>query len=82
MIHWNQLVTGITTGITAIIFGLTPGLPQALVEGFLKLSDSLPIRKFPFVRQSGSLALIPQPREFKILGLAIIAVTLVAFLAA
>ena len=44
MIHWNQLAPGLMAGITAIVFGLVPGLPQAFVDGFLRLSDTLPMR--------------------------------------
>jgi hypothetical protein len=81
MTHWNQLVPGVMAGVTAIIFGLIPGLPQTLVKGFVKLSEALQIRGFSFARVSQTHVRTPQPREFAIFGLAIIALTLLAFLA-
>jgi hypothetical protein len=69
-------------GITAIVFGLVPGLPQAFVDGFLRFSDTLPKRMLQIPRQSRSLAPMNQRRGFALFGLVIIAVTLLAYLAA
>ena len=81
MTHWDQLAPGLMAGITAIVFGLVPGLPQAFVEGFLRLSDALPVRMLQIPRRSRSLAPMNQPRGFALFGLAIIAATLLAYLA-
>ena len=82
MTHWDQLAPGLMVGITAIVFGLVPGLPQAFVDGFLRFSDALPMRMLQIPRRSRSLVLTNQPRGFALFGLAIIAVTLLAYLAA
>lgn len=81
MVDPSQLATGIVAGMTAIAFGLVPGLPQSFVEGFCKLSNALQLRLFLPARRY-SIPAMEQPRGFAIFGLAIIAVTLLAYLAA
>jgi hypothetical protein len=80
MAHWDQLAPGLMAGITAIVFGLVPGLPQAFVEGFLRLSDALPVRMLQVPRRSRSAVPMNQPRGFALFGLAIIAATLFGYL--
>ena len=82
MTHWDQLGPGLMAGVTAIVFGLTPGLPQAFLNGFMRLSDALPMWMLRVPRQSRSGVPMNQPRGFALFGLAIIAVTLLAYLAA
>ena len=82
MTHWDQLAPGLMAGVTAIVFGLVPGLPQAFVDGFLRLSDALPVRMLQIPRRSRSVVPMNQSRGFALFGLGIIAVTLLAYLAA
>jgi len=81
MTHWDQLAPGLMAGVTAIVFGLVPGLPQAFVDGFLRLSDALPLRMLQVSRRSRSAVPMNQPRGFALFGLGIIAVTLLGYLA-
>ncbi len=84
MIHSYQLVTGLMTGIAAIVFGLLPGLLRSFVDGFLRLVDALQAQGFHVPgqpRSPVSIDSIDQPREFALFGLAIIALTLLAYLA-
>jgi hypothetical protein len=81
MIHESQLVPGLVAGITAIVFGLIPGLAQTFLDGFVRLSDALQVRMFMAPRQSRSGVRIDQSLEFATFGLAIVVLTLLAYLA-
>jgi hypothetical protein len=80
MIHGSQLAAGLAAGIAAIVFGLVPGMAQSFVDGFLRLSDTVHVRMFQLPRQSRLLVRVDQPVGFALFGLAIIAVTLLAYL--
>ena len=82
MIQQHLLVTGLSAGASAIVFGLAPGLPQTFVEGFSRLSDALhsQMRIFPSMQRFSQAAPVEQPYGFVLFGLAIIAATLLAYL--
>lgn len=81
MIHGSQLVPGLVAGITAIAFGLIPGMAQTFLDGFARLSDALHLRMSIVPRQSPPAVRIDQSVVFATFGLAIIAATLLADLA-
>ena len=81
MVHESQLTAGLAAGIAAIVFGLVPGMAQTFLDGFARLSDALHVRMVQIPRQTCSAVPIEQPRGFVLFGLAIIAVTLFAYLA-
>jgi hypothetical protein len=81
MIQWPQLSLGLLTGVAAIVFGSVPGLPQATTDGFMRLADAFQAQLFGVPMRPHSSASMDQPRGFVLFGLAMITMTLLAYLA-
>jgi hypothetical protein len=68
---------GITVACAFIVLGLVPGLIQELAD---RLSDTVDLLLFQFPLPSRSRADFEQPRWFALVGVMLIAITLLLYL--
>jgi hypothetical protein len=77
VINTAQLVMGITVACVFIVLGLVPGLIQELAD---HLSNTVDLLLFQFPLPSRSRADFEQPRWFALVGVALIAITLLLYM--
>lgn len=78
MINTDQLVWGVTVACVFIALGLVPGLMHDLADTIGYAADQLSFLGFPILRRPRSD--FEQPRWFALVGLTLIAITLLLYL--